>query len=107
MLRLSILLSLVLILSASSVRAAGINSDSAFTSQYIKYRSAATKRSDPRLKHLPNSSKKANKCLQYMMGVCTLTEPEDYGRRRYSNKNRGKVKKSQEPGFQSAEYWSN
>lgn len=87
--------------------AAGVNSGSAFTSQYIKYRSEGTKRSDPRLKHLPNSSKKANKCLQYMMGVCTLTEPEDYGRRRYSNTSRGKVKKSQETGFQSAEYWSN
>lgn len=79
---------------------------SAYTSQYIKYRAQANNRTDPRLKHLPNSSPKSNKCLQYTMGICTLTEPPNYGRLRFDNAHR-KQDPLKKMGFQGPEYWSN
>lgn len=108
MLRFSLFFTLAFFSGLASLLAMGINTPPPYTSQYVKYRSEVTKRTDPRLKHLPNSSKKANKCLQYMMGICTLTEPEDYGRQRYTNgQRRNKVDTTKQLGFQGAEYWSN
>lgn len=99
---------LSLLLAASPAMAVGLSSSPSYTSQYVKYRSEATKRTDPRLKHLPNSSKKANKCLETMMGVCTMTEPENYGRLRYNNsQRRNKPDTTKKLGFQGEEYWSN
>lgn len=87
-----------------------VNATSApdYTSPYTRYRNQSIVRTDPRLKHLPNSSQKANKCLQYMMGVCTMTEPANYGRLRYNNaQRRNKVDSTKKLGFQGPEYWSN
>lgn len=100
------MISLVLVLGISPLWAMGISTSPNYTSQYVKYRNEATKRTDPRLKHIPGSSKKANKCLQYSMGVCTMTEPENYGRLRYNNAHR-KQDPLKKLGFQDAEYWSN
>ncbi len=97
---------LILVFGVSSAFAVGMSQTPSYTSPYVKYRSEATKRQDPRLKYLPGSSKKANKCLQYSMGVCTLTEPENYGRLRYNNTRR-KEDPLKKLGFQGPEYWSN
>jgi len=103
-LRMGIVLSLLSI--STNVLALGMTSGPSTTSQYIQYRDQALKRTDPRMKPLPNSSKKANKCLQSSMGVCTLTEPENYGRLRYTNTHQ-KQDSLKKLGFQSEEYWSN
>ncbi|GEM_PF-3996125 len=78
--------------------------DQAIRHQFMTHKAANLNRVDPRIKYLP--SKKANNCLQYTMGVCTLTEPQNYGRVKYNNANR-KQDPSKKLGFQSAEYWSN
>lgn len=100
---------LILVLSffifASPLFALGMSSQVP-PSQYTQYRNQALKRTDPRLKHIPGSSKKANKCLQSAMGVCTMTEPENYGRLRYQNTHR-KQDSLKKMGFQDMGYWSN
>lgn len=91
-----------------SVYAMGASSQGVNTpSQYTVYRAQANNRIDPRLMHIPSSSRKANKCLRYTMGVCTLTEPTTFGRVRYNNAYHTTQKPTTQLGFQAADYWSN
>lgn len=91
-----------------SVHAMGASTQGVNTpSQYVVYRAQANNRIDPRLRHIPSSSRKANKCLQYTMGVCTLTEPVTFGRVRYNNAYRANQKSTTQMGFQSEQYWNN